>query len=74
MSKPRYGPWFTLYRCVGCKGELSYTTMMYSEGRCPLCGFKHPDACTIVECSESAARRVYPSWWNFWHYTIEEKA
>jgi hypothetical protein len=34
-------------RCVNCHGHLSYSEVMYSDGRCPLCGYKAEGACTI---------------------------
>ena len=69
----RYGPWFSVYRCTECEKAVSHYTKMMSNGRCPMCGYKGYDACTIVNTYETAARRVYPTWWKFWKYTIEEK-
>lgn len=43
-------------RCVHCQHPMSKHTMMYSSGRCPYCGFKHPNACTIVKCTEHPYR------------------
>ena len=74
MGEPAYGPWFTIHRCVECKERLSGTQVMYSGGRCPHCGHKAPEACTIVSTVESAARRTKLPWWNFWgKTTIQER-
>lgn len=60
----------TAYFCVNCDGEMSDDTRRYNNGRCPLCGFKHPHARTFVACYERGYRLVpseaAPSWWEFW--------
>jgi len=48
--------WKTAYFCVKCDGQITYYIKMDNHGRCPLCGYKHPDACTIVETYEKACR------------------
>jgi len=48
--------WLTEYRCVYCKHSISYHNKIYSRGRCPHCGEKHPSACTTVETTEHAYR------------------
>jgi hypothetical protein len=71
--------WKTEYRCIECKKPMSYNTMMYSHGRCPMCGYKHPRACTIVECTEHGYKdetivsqaSVRPKWWEFWKPTFQ---
>jgi predicted RNA-binding Zn-ribbon protein involved in translation (DUF1610 family) len=50
--------WFTMYFCVDCKKRLSYSKVMYSHGVCPHCGYKGPDACTIVDTYEKSGRWV----------------
>ena len=59
MFKPA---WF----CVKCDVELSKHEIMYSDGRCPYCGFKGESACTIVDVVEKPYKEVkIPSgrWW-----------
>ena len=57
----------TELRCCNCQGELSWHQKMYSLGRCPLCGVKHPSARTIVKCDEVVYRLKYTApWWKFW--------
>ena len=46
-------PYINVYSCVNCNKELSNHQLMYSDGRCPLCGHKAVSACTIVKCNES---------------------
>jgi DNA-directed RNA polymerase subunit RPC12/RpoP len=58
----KVGPWLSAYFCALCDGEMSWGAMMDSpagHGRCPHCGQKHKDACTIVECKERGYRWVY---------------
>ena len=61
---PRY---HNAHFCVNCDEELSSFERMYSDGRCPYCGFKHPSSCTIVRTKEGFYyyERVAP-WWKFW--------
>lgn len=41
--------------------------VMYSDGRCPYCGYKGRGACTIVACEEYGWRYKHkPPWWKFW--------
>ncbi len=64
--------WFTEYRCVECKKPINEIDKMYSDGRCPHCGFKHKNACTIVKTTEHAVKIVKkpieppPKFWEFW--------
>lgn len=46
------GKWNLERRCIECKGELTYNEVMYSSGQCLICGYKHPNACTIVGVTE----------------------
>lgn len=71
MTVQKYGPWWTLWFCVHCKNEISYSARMYSHGRCPKCGYKAPWSSTVVKTFERACRTVttYPDghrWWKFW--------
>ena len=52
---------------MNCHNELSSNQRMYSSGLCPLCGYKHRDAGTIVYTYEKAYRniRIAP-FWMFW--------
>ncbi len=38
--------------CVVCRKDLTRSEVMNSYGRCPLCGYKSPNAGTIVKCNE----------------------
>jgi len=67
--------WQTEYRCVSCKKPVTYEQKMRSHGRCPLCGYKDAEACTIMKTTERAYRLVRralwwqprpASWWQFW--------
>ena len=55
-------PYVNIYQCVKCNGDLTFEQKMLSHGRCPLCGYKDPSACTIVKCNESTKEieSVYP--------------
>ncbi len=60
----------TEYRCVKCKGSMSWHVTMYRDGRCPLCGYKGPLAGTVVDCTEHAYKAVrIGKWWQFWKYS-----
>jgi hypothetical protein len=52
----------TAWFCVSCDGELTDWQVMYSNGRCPKCGFKGESAGTIVDTNERAYRVDLP-WW-----------
>lgn len=57
----------TAWFCVNCDREMSYHAVMYSHGRCSMCGFKGEDAATIVETYEKAYKIIKePSgkWWK----------
>ena len=59
-----YNAWF----CVECDAELTSGQRMYSDGRCPECGFKHKSAGTIVQTYEKGFRyKTIKSkhWWQF---------
>ena len=58
--------WKTAYFCVNCDKEISHHSVMYNHGRCPLCDFKHPTACTIVETYTKPKIWVKhkSTWWN----------
>ena len=59
--------WLTVRLCAACDGQLSYHDVMYSFGRCPLCGYKDPRAITVVKTRERAFRLVSTGpWWQFW--------
>ena len=67
--------WINAYFCVKCKKELSNYQKMYSNGRCLECGYKHPDACTIVRTTEKAKRWIHTGkWWQSWkgHWEYKE--
>jgi DNA-directed RNA polymerase subunit RPC12/RpoP len=72
---PRYSNWYTGYFCINCNKKLSYHTVMYSNGRCPICGHKGKNAGTIIDTVEKAVRKVYHKpWYIFWQKpTIEIK-
>ncbi len=53
----------TTRHCINCKKKVSFRTKMYSMGRCPHCGYKGMDACTIMDTIE---RYEEVPWWNFW--------
>ena len=59
--------WKTAYFCTNCHGEVSWRTKMDSDGRCPLCGYKGKDACTIMDTKETAYKlvRINP-FYKFW--------
>ena len=61
----------TAFFCINCDGEVSHYTKMYSHGRCPLCGYKDPDAATIIKTTEKAYRMIRRPWWKFWDYKKE---
>lgn len=66
--------WSTAYFCIKCHQELTDFQRMYSNGRCPLCGYKHPSACTIVEVFERPFKwvRINPRW-KFWKKQYERQ-
>ena len=45
----RYSRWTPAWFCIKCHGRLSNHSVMYSNGMCPLCGYKDRQAGTIVE-------------------------
>ena len=56
----------TAHFCGHCEKELSYRQVMYSLGRCPLCGYKSKSASSVVATKEKAFKIVkIPSgkWW-----------
>jgi hypothetical protein len=61
-----HGHWKTEYRCAVCRGVLGWNQIMYSAGLCPLCGFRHTDAVTIVEHTRHPYREEQRPWWRFW--------
>ena len=66
--------WRTEYRCESCKRAVSDHTKMYSNGRCPLCGYKGSSACTMMDVTEHAYRNVRCGpWWAFWKTRREYK-
>ncbi len=60
MSRPFRIEYRNRYRCVKCEGNLTFEQVMYSLGRCPLCGHKGEHACTVVETTEYAERVRIP--------------
>ena len=63
----RYSEWRTEFSCFNCGGVLTFWQKMYSHGRCPLCGEKHPKSGTVVRCKETSYRLKYTApWWKFW--------
>ena len=46
--------WKTEFRCTFCRTPVSYHTAMHSHGRCPHCGVKARNACTIMDTTEHA--------------------
>lgn len=59
--------------CVNCKEELTKHEIMYSNGRCPKCGYKGENAVTICDTFERGYRlvRKYP-FWMFWEKSERE--
>lgn len=55
----------TIWFCIECDHKLTDHERMYSHGRCPYCGFKHKDACTIVKTREEAKRIEEKKWYQF---------
>lgn len=67
------GSWRHSSHCIECDGELSDYQKYNSHGRCPLCGYKSPSACTIVEIYEKPYRNLYMKpLWMFWQTPIRE--
>ena len=78
-----YGPWRVAWFCVFCDAELARWHVTDSDGLCPKCGVKHPDAETVVRTNERVRRQVWdwgdaPWWKRFgdrpwtWEYKGEE--
>jgi predicted RNA-binding Zn-ribbon protein involved in translation (DUF1610 family) len=44
--------------CVSCNEILSSDEQMYSNGRCPKCGYKDEDACTVVKTYDRGYRWI----------------
>ena len=64
------GRWKLRQRCVSCKRWLADYVVMYSDGLCPCCGYKGPNAVTIVATTEESIRWITTSpWWRFWNKT-----
>lgn len=64
-----YSNWGTEHCCVKCGAFLTFSEKMYNLGRCPKCGYKHPDASTVVRTKERGFRiatKKTGSWWQFW--------
>lgn len=63
-----FPPYRTEYRCARCSGALTFHSVMYSHGRCPLCGANGEHASgTIVETTAHAYRLLpQRKWWQFW--------
>lgn len=70
--KKSVSPWRTEYRCVNCHDQMSFSTKMHSNGRCPNCGVKESSAGTIVRCYEVPYRleRTAPKW-KFWIKSVK---
>lgn len=51
-------PFTTEFCCVLCEHPLTDRERFYSHGRCPHCGYKHPQAGTIVQCTEHAVEVI----------------
>ena len=47
-------PYINQCFCKYCEEKLTTNQVMYSEGRCPLCGIKGENACTVVDIDEEA--------------------
>ena len=68
MTNESYGRWFNAEFCIACDKFLTEHQVMYSAGRCPLCGHKEPWTGTVVDTRERAVRHVYrrgPWYWPF---------
>lgn len=50
------GKWINKYFCKYCEHILSFEEKMDSHGRCPYCGKKGPNACTIIDTIEKAVK------------------
>jgi len=57
--------WQTAYFCVDCAEEMTWDQMMNSHGCCPYCGYKGPNADTVVDTYERSYKmvRIAP-WWK----------
>jgi|GEM_PF-4213251 len=59
--------WKTEYRCINCTSTVSFNTRMNSMGRCPHCGHKDSQSCTVMRVTEHAYRLARKGkWWQFW--------
>lgn len=57
--------WKTEFYCVFCNHIISWRERMYSYGRCPYCGKKHENACTVMETYEKAYRWKKVGWFKW---------
>jgi len=75
---PKPGTFSSANLCVKCDGQLDNKERMYNLGVCPLCGFKHRSAVTVVETYYRAFRwgpRQYIPWRNrsiTWTESVED--
>lgn len=68
--------YYNLVVCENCYGELSSKQEIYSDGRCPLCGYKSKSACTVISSKDLAytTKRIRTQWhpkkfWKFFETT-----
>lgn len=65
MERTKFTDWYNGYKCKKCDEILTYHQKMYSNGRCPSCGFKFSNAVTIVTTIEFAYRYKITKWIDF---------
>lgn len=61
----RESNWYGIDVCVKCKGRLSDSQIMHSDGVCPKCG--HVTKGTVCETIKVVAKEIkHHKWWQFW--------
>lgn len=66
--------YLTAWFCKNCDHEMTFSVKMGSYGRCPYCGNKGINACTIIDTYEKAykLKKINPIW-MFWKKTFERE-
>lgn len=55
------------YFCFKCAEEVSRFQKFYNDAVCPKCGYRHPNALTIVETIDYSSTLIEINpWWKFW--------
>ena len=63
--------YYNEHLCFNCEKELSIEEKMFSDGRCPRCGWKSPLAGTVCKTIERGYRlQTTGKWWQFWKKPI----